>query len=216
MIQGGGQSKKAVNARDETEDEENSSDVDTVPKEVDILTPTTPSALVSSVLQPHADQASLVPQACIDECRYVEDPPTHHFRPADSKDNYQDHQAEYPTHISRHSFSGHAFKEDFAESSDGNMSKICSHADNFLPDAQQVMLGNLDLYGMSYTSEHGQPPTTHPPDGNHIFGHYPYERPPKQPYRSEGYSADVYGSFPAWWNGDFFPPPSTPRFHSGT
>jgi hypothetical protein len=238
MIRGGGRSKKAVDARDESEDEENSPHADVVSEEVKSLTPTTPSALASSVPHLHADQASLVPQARVDECRYVEDPPTHHFRPADSKDNYQDHQAEYPMPVevnsslgdlSRHRSSGHGFEgEAFVENSYGNMPEIRSHADIFSPDTQQIMLGQWptpDLYAMHYTGEPSQPPTIHPSDGNHIFGHYPYGSPSKQPYRSEGYSADVHGRFPARWDEDlsrsqrvnagFFPPPSTPRFHSG-
>jgi len=237
MIRGGGRSKKAVDAKDESEDEENSPDTDIVPEEVKSLTPTTPSALPSSVPCLHADQAPMVPQARIDECIYVEEQPTHHFRPAEGKDNYQDHQADYPMpvvmnsslgNLSRHRSLGQVFEgEAFVDHSYGNMPEIRSHGDIFSPDAQQLMLGpwhTQDVYAMHYSGEPSQPPTINPPDGNHLFGHYPYESPNKQPYRSEGYSADVPGRSPARWDDNigryqrantfYYARPATPRFPS--
>jgi hypothetical protein len=237
MIRGGGRSKKALDAKDESEDEENSPDADIIPEEDKRLTPTTPPALPSSVPCLHADPASMVPQARIDECRYVEGPPTLHFRPVEGKDNYQDHQAEYsmPVEVNsslgdlpHHRSSGHVFEgEAFVEHSYGNMPEIRSHADIFSSDAQQLMLGQWhtsDLYPIHYSGEPSQPPTMNPPDGNQIFGHYPYGNPSKQPFRSEGYSAEVYGRFPSRWDDRFSRPqrantsyyarPSTPSFPS--
>jgi hypothetical protein len=236
MIRGGGRSKKTVGSKDESEDEENSPDADIIPEEVKSLTPTTPSGLPSSVPCLHADQASMVPQARIDECRYVEEQPTHHFQPAEGKDNYQDHQAEYPMPVevnsslgdlSRHRPSAHVFEgEAFVQHSYGNMPEI-RNADIFSPDTQQLVLGQWhtpDMFPIHYSGEPSQPPTINPPDGNHIFGHYPYGSPSKQPYRSEGYSAEVHNRFPVRWDDNFgrsqrantcyFARPSTPRYHS--
>lgn len=240
MIRGGGRSKKALDAKDESEDEESSPDAENIPEEVKTLTPTTPSALASSISHLHADQAPMAPQARIDECRYVEDPSTHHFRPPETKENYQDQQAEYPMPVevnsslgdlSHHGSSAHVFDgEAFVEHAYGNMQDIRSHADMFSPDEQQIIgqwaiTATPDLYAMHYTGEPSQPPTINPPDGNHIFGHYPYGASHKQAYRNEGYSADIHGHFPAGCEDDLtrfqrvnacsFPSHSTPRFHSG-
>lgn len=242
-IRGGGRSKKPLDAKDESEVEESSPDPEIIPEEAEVLTPTTPSALISSVPYLHADQPSMVPQARLDECRYVENGSTHHFRPSESKDSYQDHQAAYSMpaqvtsslgDISQHGPSGHGFDGvPFVDSSYGSMQDIRSHSDIFSPDEQQMigqwtLAATPDLYPMHYTGEPSQPPSINPADGNHLFGHYPYPGPHKQSYRSNvnGYSVDVHGQFAAGYEDDLarfqrthicsLPSQSTPRFQPAT
>lgn len=238
-IRGGGRSKKTLDAKDESEAEESSPDPEIIPAEAKTLTPTTPSALISSVPYLHADQAPMVPQAHLDECSYVENRSTHHFRPPESKDSYQDHQAGYSMaaqvtsslgDMSQHGSSEHGFDgASFVDSSYSNMQDIRSHSDIFSPDEQQIigqwaLATTPDLYPMRYTGEPSQPPALNPADGNHLFGHYPYPGTHKQPYRSNvnGYSVDIHGQFAAGYEDDLarfqriptgsFPSQSTPRF----
>ena len=184
MIQRGGRSKKVVGARDESEDEENGLDADFVPEVVESLTLETPPPLASSVLHLDADRASLVP-------------------PAESKDNYQDHRAEYPKSVQSNSslweLSRQRSGERFAENS-GNFSWATSNP-----------------YGMP-----GRPPTTYSLDESHNPSDDSYGSPPKQPFRSEGYSANVHSGFSVQQDADLgcsqrgsgwiFPQPSTPGF----
>lgn len=238
-IRGGGRSKKSLDAKDESEVEESSPDPEIIPAEAKILTPTTPSALISSVPYLHADQATMVPQAHLDECSYVENRSTHHFRPPESKDSYQDHQAGYSMaaqvtsslgDMSQHGSSEHGFDgTSFVDNSYSNMQDIRSHSEIFSPDEQQIigqwaLAATPDLYPMRYTGEPSQPPAINPADGNHLFGHYPYPGTHKQPYRSNfnGYSVDIHGQFGAGYEDDLarfqrthtgsFPSQSTPRF----
>ncbi len=236
---GGGRLKKSLDAKDESEIEESSPDPEIVPEEAKTLTPITSSALISSVPYLHANQASIVPQAHLDECRYVENRSIHHFRPPESKDSYQDHQAGYsmPAQVtsslgdmSQHGPPGHGFDgSPFVDSSYGNMQDIRSHSDIFSPDEQQTMgqwslVATPDLYPMHYTGEPSQPPSINPADRNHLFDNYPYPGPHKQPYRSNinGYFVDIHAPFSAGYEDDLarfqrthtcsLPSQPTPRF----
>jgi hypothetical protein len=240
MIRGGGRLRKPFDARDESEDEESSGDPECGPDEVKTLTPTTPSALASSVQYLNEDQATLVPPIHPDGCGYTETQSTNHFRPCESKHNYQEHQTEYPTPVEvnppmgdvpHHGPSGNVFHgESFAQNSFGDLPALHGHADLFSPEQQVIghwaISGTPDLYPMHYTGEPSQPPAVNPTDGDHVFGHYPYESPHKQVYRNSvhGYAADSHSHFPAEYEDDLarfqrinacsFPSHSTQRVQS--
>jgi hypothetical protein len=168
MIRGAGRSKKAVGANDESEDEENSPGVDVVPEEVESLTLMTPSALASSV--PHLAEYPM---------------------PVVVNPSLED----YP----RHTYSGHVFEEAFVENSYRNMPEIRSHADIFSPDAPPIMLGQWptsDLYAIPVNLASHLPSILQTETKSSVVT--PIGSPPKQPYRGEGYSTDVYGRFPTW------------------
>lgn len=218
MIRGGGRSRKPLDAKDESDDEENSEDPDTGPQEVKI-TPSSPSALASSAHYLRTDQVPTATQVRMENCAYRDDLSAHHFRPPEIKDHYQDHRPEYPMAVEvnptmgempHHESSGHVFNgEALPENSFGNMQDIRSHADLFSPDEQQIIgqwaiSATPDLYPMQYTGEPSQPPAINPRDGDHIFGHFSYPNIHKPPYQNndDGYGGDNQSPFPAGYEDD--------------
>jgi hypothetical protein len=241
MIRGGGRARKPPDAREESEDEEYSEDPEVGPEGEKTPMPATPPTLGSSVQYLRADQAARTSQVHSIEDAYMEGPPAHPFHPPETKDKYQDHQADYPMPVEvnpalsdfpHQGSSGHVFNaEPFTENTYGNMQDIRSHADLFPPDEQQIigqwaLSAASDLYPMQYTGEPSQAPAINPQDGEHIFGHYDYGGPHKQPYRSNvhAYSVDSHGHYVSGYEDDSarfqrinacnFPSQSTHRLHS--
>ncbi len=241
MIRGGGRSRKSLGAIEESQDEESSEGSEGRPDEVKTPRPPTPPAFATCVQYLSTDQASIVSQVRLDERGYAGNPSAHHFLSPETKGEYLDHQAEYPMSvevnptldgIAHHGSSGHVFNpEIFPENSYGSMQDTRSHAVLFSPDEQQfigqwAISATPDLYPMHYTGEPSQPPAINVPDGDHIFGPYPYASPHKPPYRDNvhGYPADGQAHFPAGYDADMarfqrtntcsFPPQSTQRLHS--
>jgi hypothetical protein len=243
MIRGGGRSRKALDAKEESEDEDSSQDLEAVPEGNETLTPTTPAPL-APVHYLQTDQASVVSQAGLDGCRYVEHPTPPHLRPPESKDNYQDHRSKYSLpvevnpsmrEIPDHGTSGQIFDvEAFANHSYGTMQDVRSHGNLFPPSevTEQPMMGQWaitatpDLYPMNYTGEPSQVPPISPLDGDQTFGHYPYSSPHKHLYRHnvDGYHINIPGQFPGGFEDEFtrfqrmnscsFPSRSPPKYPS--
>lgn len=239
MIRGGGRSRKAVDAKEEGEEEDSSECADAEPEVDQTLTPTTPSGLQSSVQYLQAGQVPGVRRLHHDG-RYRKSPSTQHFQPPENKDNYHNPQADYAMpveispvleDISNHASSGHVFNEGaFAENSYGTIQDIHSHPDMFPPDEQQ-MIGHWaisatpELYPMHYNGEPSQTPALHPPNGEHIFGAYAYDGSRKHPYRNSihGYSTNTHGQFQIGYEDDLarfqrinscsFPVNSSNKFH---
>lgn len=212
MIRGGGRVRRPLDARGESEDEECSEGLEVESTVEKTPMPASPSALATSVyLRP--DQAASVLHVHPGEGAYTEAPPSsHHFHQTETKENYQDHAAEYPMPVeanpplsafSHQGSSGHVFNaESFVENPYGNMQDIRSQADLFPPDDQQIIgqwaiSAASNLYPMQYTGEPSQAPAIHPRDAEHIFSHYPYGSPHKPPYRSNvhAYPADSHSHF---------------------
>jgi hypothetical protein len=206
MIRGGGRARKPLDVKEESDEEESSDCAEDGPDGDKDLPPTASSGLEIAAQYLHEDQASRESHACVDESRYAGNISANHFQPSASKVNYHDNQAEYSVpmevnsvlrdHLhqapSRHVFDGHAF----AENSYGAMQDVHSHADLFSPDEQQIngqwaISATPDLYPMHYTGAPSQPPAINPPDGAHIFGHYSYVSPHKQPYRDGGHACSI-------------------------
>ena len=236
MIRGGGRARKPFDAREESEDEDYSEDPETGPEGEHTPTPAATPAIASSAQYLCTDQAAGASHIHPGDGAYMEAPPTHHFQPPESKDSYQDHQADYsmPPEVnsalsgfSHQGSSGHVFNAEHF----GSMQDIRSHSDLY-PSVEQQIIGQWplsaasDLYPIHYTGEPSQAPAVNSQDGEHVFGQYSYAGPHKQLYRSNvhAYSVDSPGHYVSGYEDDparfqrindcSYPPQSAHRVHS--